>query len=72
MDDALALQRRGSNLRLTANQLSNDSLTVLRAAITALIAALNITQGSPNNVKLDMLATIVFLIMISPEYLVQK
>jgi uncharacterized protein (DUF1800 family) len=60
------------NLRLTANQLSSDALTVLRAAITALIAALNITQASPNNVKLDMLATVVFLIMISPEYLVQK
>jgi uncharacterized protein (DUF1800 family) len=60
------------NLRLTANQLSSDTLTVLRAAITAVIAALNITQTSPNNVKLDMLATVVFLIMISPEYLVQK
>ncbi len=60
------------NLRLTANQLSSDTLTALRAAITALIAALNITQASPNNVKLDMLATVVFLIMISPEYLVQK
>lgn len=56
------------NLRLTANQLSNESLNVLRAVVTAV----NIQQGSANNLKLDLLATLVFLIMISPEYLVQK
>jgi hypothetical protein len=56
------------NLRLTANQLSADSLNVLRAVITAV----GITQSSANNLKLDLLATLVFLIMISPEYLVQK
>jgi uncharacterized protein (DUF1800 family) len=56
------------NLRLTANQLSSDTLNVLRAVITAV----NITQGSTDNAKLDLLATLVFLIMISPEYLVQK
>jgi uncharacterized protein (DUF1800 family) len=56
------------NLRLTANQLSTESLNVLRAVITAVA----ITPGSSNENKLNLLATLVFLIMISPEYLVQK
>jgi len=56
------------NLRLAANQLSGDTLNVLRAVITAV----GITQGSADGAKLDLLATLVFLIMISPEYLVQK
>jgi hypothetical protein len=56
------------NLRMTANQLSNDTLNVLRAVITAFA----ITAASTENQKLDMLATATFLVMISPEYLVQK
>jgi uncharacterized protein (DUF1800 family) len=56
------------NLRLTANQLSNDSLAVLQAVGTAF----NITAASAENAKLDMLATLSFLTLISPEYLVQK
>jgi uncharacterized protein (DUF1800 family) len=56
------------NLRLSANQMSADSLAVIQAVLTAF----NITAGSPNNLKLDMLATGAFLFLISPEYLVQK
>ena len=56
------------NLRLTANQLSSNTLGVLRTALRAL----NVTEGSSTADKLDLLATACFLIMISPEYLVQK
>ena len=56
------------NLRLTANQLSTESLDVIRAVMNAF----NITAGSPQDQKLDMLATATFLIAICPEYLVQK
>jgi uncharacterized protein (DUF1800 family) len=56
------------HLRLTANQLSTDSLNV----ITAVLTAFGITAGSTENQKLDMLATGAFLFLISPEYLVQK
>jgi uncharacterized protein (DUF1800 family) len=56
------------NLRLSANQLSNDSLTVIRDMLNLF----GITQASSNDDKLDMLATGCFLFLISPEYLVQK
>jgi uncharacterized protein (DUF1800 family) len=56
------------NLRLTANQMSTESLNVIQAVLTAF----NITAGSANNTKLDMLATGAFLFLVSPEYLVQK
>jgi len=56
------------NLRLTANQLSNDTVAVL----LAVGAAFNITAASAESAKLDMLATLSFLVLISPEYLVQK
>ena len=56
------------NLRLTANQLSTDSLTLIRA----IMGAFAITAASTEEQKLNMLATASFLIMISPEYLVQK
>jgi uncharacterized protein (DUF1800 family) len=56
------------NLRLTANQLSADTLTLLQATL----GAFNVTAGSTDNAKLDMLATGCFLILCSPEYLVQK
>jgi len=56
------------NLRLTANQLSSNTLTVLRNALRNL----NITAGSSTEEKLELLATASFLIMISPDYLVQK
>ncbi len=55
-------------LRLTANQLSTDSLTVIRAVMTAF----NITSSSTQEQKLNMLATATFLVAICPEYLVQK
>jgi uncharacterized protein (DUF1800 family) len=56
------------NLRLTANQLSTDTLTVIQAVLTAF----NITSTTPDATKLNMLATACFLILASPEYLVQK
>jgi len=56
------------NLRLTANQLSTQTLTVLQAVLVAF----NITAASADANKLNMLATACFLIMASPEYLVQK
>jgi uncharacterized protein (DUF1800 family) len=56
------------NLRLTANQLSADTLTLVRAVMTAF----NVTAASADNTKLDMLATATFLILCSPQYLVQK
>ena len=56
------------NLRLTANQLSSETLAILRATLRTL----NITSGSSVGAKLDLLATACFLILISPDYLVQK
>ena len=56
------------NLRLTANQLSTETLTLVQAVMTAF----NLTATSADNAKLDMLATACFLILCSPEYLVQK
>jgi uncharacterized protein (DUF1800 family) len=56
------------NLRLTANQLSTDTLTLVQTVLTAF----NVTAASTENAKLDMLATGCFLILCSPEYLVQK
>jgi len=56
------------NLRLTANQLSTETLTLVQAVMTAF----NLTATSADSAKLDMLATACFLILCSPEYLVQK
>ena len=56
------------DLRLTANQLSATTLAVLQATLSAF----NVTAASTENLKLDMLATACFLILCSPEYLVQK
>ena len=56
------------NLRLTANQLSAETLTLVQTVMTAF----NLTATSADNAKLDMLATACFLILCSPEYLVQK
>ena len=57
------------NLRLTANQLSERHAgdTQRRRSAT-----FNITSASSASAKLDMLATACFLILISPDYLVQK
>ena len=38
----------------------------------AVLTAFNLTATSADNAKLDMLATACFLILCSPEYLVQK
>ena len=56
------------NLRLTANQLSSSTRAVLKTAL----ATFNVTASSSDSAKLDMLATACFLILISPDYLVQK
>jgi uncharacterized protein (DUF1800 family) len=56
------------NLRLSANQLSNETVAVLQAVG----AAFNVTANSADSAKLDMLATLSLLVLISPEYLVQK
>jgi uncharacterized protein (DUF1800 family) len=56
------------NLRLTANQLSKEALGVLNTAL----GTFDITSASSTAAKLDMLATACFLIVISPDYLVQK
>jgi len=56
------------NLRMTANQLSAGTLGVVQTVLTAF----NVSATSAENTKLDMLATACFLIMASPEYLVQK
>ena len=56
------------NLRLTANQLSSETMSVLTTALRTF----NITAGSGASAKLDMLAMACFLILISPDYLVQK
>ena len=56
------------NLRLTANQLSAETLTLLQTVLTAF----NVTAASAESAKLDMLASACFLILCSPEYLVQK
>ena len=56
------------NLKLAAGQLSSDTLAVLQAVG----AAFNITAVSTYDQRLDMVATLAFLVMISPDYLVQK
>ena len=56
------------NLRLSANQMSTDSLTVIQNMLTLF----GITAASSNDNKLNMLATARLLFLISPEYLVQK
>jgi uncharacterized protein (DUF1800 family) len=56
------------NLRLTANQMSDASLTVIRNMLTQF----NITAASSNDNKLNMLSTACLLFLSSPEYLVQK
>jgi len=56
------------NLRLTANQLSMSTLDV----IASVLHGYGITTASPDSAKADMLSTGCFLVLISPEYLVQK
>ena len=56
------------NLRLTANQLSGETVS----ALTTALRTFNINTGSSASARLDMLATAAFLILISPDYLVQK
>ena len=57
------------NLRLTANQLSSAHAAGSSGRRSR---TFNITASSSDSDKLDMLATACFLILISPDYLVQK
>jgi hypothetical protein len=56
------------NLRLAANQLSSATQAVLKTAL----ATFNVTASSSDSAKIEMLASACFLILISPDYLVQK
>jgi uncharacterized protein (DUF1800 family) len=56
------------DLRLTANQLSSATRGTIRTALQTF----NITASSADSDKISMLATACFLVLISPEYLVQK
>jgi uncharacterized protein (DUF1800 family) len=56
------------NLRLTANQLSVETLTTVRTVM----AVFGVTATSTEEQKLNMLAITCFLITVCPEYLVQK
>jgi uncharacterized protein (DUF1800 family) len=56
------------DLRLTANQLSSGSLTV----ISNMLTQFNLTASSNESDKLNLLATACLLFLSSPEYLVQK
>ena len=56
------------NLRLTANQLSPDTLNTVKTLLTVF----GITASSTEDSKLTMLATACFFIVVCPEYLVQK
>ncbi len=56
------------NLRLCANQLSAGTLATLQTAL----AAVGVTDSSPNDVKRALLAAACLMILSCPEYLVQK
>ncbi len=56
------------DLHLTADQLSGETIDVLNRALRAY----GITAASNTGAKLDMLAAGFFLVLISPDYLVQK
>jgi uncharacterized protein (DUF1800 family) len=56
------------DLHLTANQLSGETLDVLNRTLRAY----GVTASSGTGAKLDMLAAGFFLVLISPDYLVQK
>ena len=56
------------NLQLTANQLSDKTQYDIKQALRSF----NVTESSDESAKLDLLATAFFLVLISPEYLVQK
>jgi uncharacterized protein (DUF1800 family) len=56
------------DLRMTANQMSAGSLTVIRD----MLQLFNLTAASSEGDKLNLLATASLLFLASPEYLVQK
>lgn len=56
------------NLRLAANQLSPETVGV----ITKALGAMGVTAASSTSARLDLLAAACFLVLISPEYRVQK
>jgi len=56
------------DLHLTANQLSGET----RGVLTSALRTFNVNAASSTSAKLDLLATACFLVLISPDYLVQK
>jgi uncharacterized protein (DUF1800 family) len=56
------------NLRLTANQLSANTVATIASALNTV----NITASSPDGLKYNRLQAAMILIMTCPEYLVQK
>ena len=56
------------NLLLTGGRLSSATQTLILQTLTAT----NVTATSTTSAKLDRICLAVFLIMVSPEYLVQK
>lgn len=56
------------NLHLCANQLSAHTIATLQTAL----AAVGVSDSSPNNIKRALLAAACMMIMSCPEYLVQK
>ncbi len=56
------------NLRLCANQLSTETIVQITAALTSL----HVTSSSTDEFKLHQVACATWLILCSPEYLIQK
>jgi uncharacterized protein (DUF1800 family) len=56
------------NLRLTANQLSSNTLSMIQASLEKTV----VTAASPDKDKLNRIYGAVMLIMACPEYLIQK
>ncbi len=56
------------NLHFTANQLSTNTRTAIKAALDAR----TVTAASPDSDKYDRIHAAVLLVMASPEYIVQK
>ncbi len=56
------------NLRLSANQLSSNTISTLQTAL----ASMNVTSASTDSSKLDLLSAACLMILSCPEYLIQK
>ena len=59
---------RWLNLHLSADQLSPATCRLIEGAL----ASKAVTEDSPRDAKLDLLASACLLVLSAPEYLVQK